>query len=117
MANAMLEEDYKSSHQDLTTFASVDEDEPKMNHHHHEEKNHRPVNDHRKPAAAASLPTRKSVDFAILPPAKRSKPNNHHRASWTAKQVVDGTSGGRQYRNESSKILLSHASASLFAFA
>lgn len=32
-----------------------------------------------------SLPSRKSVDFAILPPPKRSRPT----APWTAKQVID----------------------------
>lgn len=36
-----------------------------------------------------TLPTRKSVDFAILPPPKRPKPGLD--IPWTAKQIVDGT--------------------------
>ena len=64
MANAMLEEDFKSSHPDLT---ALDEEES---------------------AKEGKMTTRsKSVEFKIeSPPAKRSKPN----VPWTAKQVVTG---------------------------
>jgi hypothetical protein len=65
MANAMLEDDFKSSHPDLTSFNNP---EPQMI------------------DKKANLPTRKSVDFAILPPPKRPKQD----ALWTAKQIVDG---------------------------
>lgn len=75
MANAMLEEDFKSSHPDLTVFANEDEEEKETA--------------KRMADTNTKMTTRsKSVEFKIEPPpAKRSRPT----VPWTAKQVVTGT--------------------------
>ena len=92
MANAMLEDDFKTSHPDLVTLGQQD---------HHPDHQQQQIycsdtdNDldsstmDRKPKASLSATSRtKSVDFAILPPPmKRTRVTS---STWTAKQVVDG---------------------------
>lgn len=76
MADAMLSEKFKTSHPDLVSFG-----ESKMN-------DESPQRMYAKGEKARSLPTRKSVEFAIDPPSiKRSR----KCAKWTAQQVVNGT--------------------------
>ena len=71
MANAMLEEDFKSSHPDLSQFGEMQKRK--------EENNAVP---------SSKIPHRKSVEFIIdSPPTKKQRPN----VNWTAKQVVNGT--------------------------
>jgi hypothetical protein len=73
MANAMLDNDFKSSHPDLLSMTTPT--------------NHEDDAGDTKPRA--QLTTRKSVEFAILPPPPK---RTRHASSvpWTAKQVVDG---------------------------
>ncbi|GAX26334.1 hypothetical protein FisN_16Lh173 [Fistulifera solaris] len=69
MANAMLEDDFKSSHPDLSLFG-----EPQR-----KEEN----------AIQSKIPNRKSVEFIIdSPPTKRHRPN----VNLTAKQIVNAIS-------------------------
>jgi hypothetical protein len=69
MANAMLEDDFKSSHPDLSLFGETQRKEEN--------------------AIQSKIPNRKSVEFIIdSPPAKRHRPN----VNLTAKQIVNGTS-------------------------
>lgn len=70
MANAMLEEDFKSSHPDLSQFGET----------HSQRKEGS--------AVQSKIPNRKSVEFVIdSPPPKRHRPN----VNLTAKQIVNGT--------------------------
>jgi hypothetical protein len=69
MANAMLEDDFKSSHPDLSLFGEPQRKEDN--------------------ALQSKIPNRKSVEFIIdSPPAKRHRPN----VNLTAKQIVNGAS-------------------------
>ena len=77
MANAMLQEDFKSSHPDLVKYC----DESKG-----EEKNDEGRQTSRALKDSSSPKRTKSVDFAIQPPPKRTRPAK----TWTPKQVVDG---------------------------
>jgi hypothetical protein len=75
MANAMLQDDFKSSHQDLS---SIDQ-------RNHGESS---VSSARSPRQRSTLTTRKSVEFAIQPPPfKRVRPDG----PCTPKAIVDGT--------------------------
>lgn len=88
MANAMLQDDFKSSHPDLVNYNNNNNDSQEE-----DERKGGEVASNRSPAIfykdSSSLSKRtKSVDFAIQAPlAKRTR----HDAPWTAKQVVDGT--------------------------
>lgn len=64
----MLEEDFKSSHPDLSQFGETQRKEEN--------------------GVQFKIPTRKSVEFIIdSPPSKRHRPN----VNLTAKQIVNGT--------------------------
>jgi hypothetical protein len=78
----MLEDDFKTSHSDLMSLNYPSDTTTKKE--EEEEAQHSMI-DTMKPA---SLPTRKSVDFAILPPPKRTRACSS--TPWTAKHVVDG---------------------------
>ena len=92
MANAMLEEDFKSSHADLVTLDQQDQQQqPHQQQIYCFDTDVGSSNNNmdRKPKAALTATSRtKSVDFAILPPpVKRARLAS---ATWTPKQVVDG---------------------------
>jgi len=101
MANAMLEEDFKTSHPDLVTLDHQQQQEHQQQVQEIYADNNFDDDDEimdRKPKAATTMmmpsnnnpPSRtKSVDFAILPPpTKRTRVAMS--STWTAKQVVDG---------------------------
>lgn len=77
MAEAMLEDDFKSSHPDLVAC----EDESKNKRKQTTKQDVDDVDDE-----ALRMIRKKSVDFSLLPSPKRTKPTD----LWTAKQVVDG---------------------------
>ena len=89
MANAMLEEDFKSSHPDLT--AIMDQHREDDNKNSNNKTILLPGGGEERIGMQQRLgasPMRKSVEFAMEPPpVKRSRPD----VPWTAKQVVDGT--------------------------
>eukprot|EP00523_Entomoneis_sp_CCMP467_P007038 CAMPEP_0168735736 /NCGR_PEP_ID=MMETSP0724-20121128/9493_1 /TAXON_ID=265536 /ORGANISM="Amphiprora sp., Strain CCMP467" /LENGTH=586 /DNA_ID=CAMNT_0008782901 /DNA_START=130 /DNA_END=1890 /DNA_ORIENTATION=- len=90
MAEQMLQEDFKSSHpnlvgMDLTTDANYQNDggeEPAL------KMEAMDPNNNNKDIKRSTLPTRKSVDFAALPPTKRSRPN----PEWTLRQALEAVS-------------------------
>jgi len=101
MANAMLEEDFRTSHPDLVTLDhQQQQDHQQQVQEIYADNNFDGDDDEimdRKPKAATMTsnnnnnpPSRtKSVDFAILPPpTKRTRVAAS--STWTAKQVVDG---------------------------
>jgi hypothetical protein len=82
MANAMLQDDFKSSHQDVGSI-STESDTSNTNlksQVHESSSSFKNLN--------ASPTKQKSVDFAVLPPTKRVRLDT---LRLTAKQVVDGT--------------------------
>lgn len=84
MANAMLEDDFKSSHPDLTVMNEQREDDESSNNNKTRALLGGRIGMQQRLGAS---PMRKSVEFAIEPPpVKRSRPD----VPWTAKQVVDG---------------------------
>lgn len=90
MANAMLTQDYQTSHPDLVTLdhqqdSKINSTKRFMNVSEIDEIDIKPN--------SMPLPSRtKSVDFAILPPtSKRTRTSILNSSKWTAKQVVDGT--------------------------
>ena len=89
MANAMLEEDFKSSHADLVTLDQQDQQSHQQQIYCFDTDLGSSNNMDRKPKATLTATSRtKSVDFAILPPPmKRTRLAS---ATWTPKQVVDG---------------------------
>lgn len=90
MANAMLEEDFKSSHPDLT--AIMDQHREDDNKNSNNKTILLPGGGEERIGMQQRLgasPMRKSVEFAMEPPpVKRSRPD----VPWTAKQVVDAIS-------------------------
>ena len=89
MANAMLEDDFKSSHADLVTLDQQDQQSHQQQIYCFDTDLGSSNNMDRKPKATLTATSRtKSVDFAILPPPmKRTRLAS---AAWTPKQVVDG---------------------------
>jgi len=88
MANAMLEEEFQSSHPDLIVLANQQQhQEQQASSNFDDDMDRKPKASHLPP------PTRtKSVEFAILPPPnKRTRVAASTGSTWTAKQVVDGT--------------------------
>lgn len=89
MANAMLEDDFKTSHPDLVTLGNPPQQQvqPQQQFYSNNEFDDETMD--RKPKATFTPTSRtKSVDFAILPPpTKRTRVTG---STWTAKQVVDG---------------------------
>jgi hypothetical protein len=81
MANAMLQVDFKSSHQDLGNVSNESDSSGNLKSQ---------VNDTSSSLKdpSASPAKQKSVDFAILPPPKRARLGP---PLLTAKQVVEGT--------------------------
>jgi hypothetical protein len=82
MANAMLKEDFKSSHQDLTNISNESDSSGNLKSHINENDTSSFLKN-----PSTSQAKQKSVDFAILPPPKRVRLG----ARLTAKEVVDGT--------------------------
>jgi hypothetical protein len=81
MANAMLQTDFKSTHQDLGSVSNESDSSGNLKSH---------VNDTASSLKDPSVSSakQKSVDFAILPPPKRVRLGPPRL---TAKEVVEGT--------------------------
>jgi hypothetical protein len=81
MANAMLQDDFKSSHQDVGSISNESDSSGNLK----SQQVNDPSSSFKNPNAS---PKQKSVDFAILPPTKRVRLDT---LRLTAKQVVEGT--------------------------
>jgi hypothetical protein len=101
MANAMLDDDFKTSHPDLTSLSyhnSLTTLQHRQESRQDDEELHNSSNsmifDVAMKRGVASTLThstpRKSVDFAILPSPKRTRASCSDNVPWTAKQVVEG---------------------------